>query len=148
MVAIDISGEALAVASRNAARYGCEIDFQQVDVLTQKPQGIAPATLDVLVSNPPYVLESERPLMRANVLDYEPASALFVPNHDPLLFYRCIARLGTSLLRPGGALYFEINEQYAAETVALLNSLGYTGAASRPDMFDKARMVRAIWPGM
>ncbi|MBD2713605.1 peptide chain release factor N(5)-glutamine methyltransferase [Microvirga sp. STR05] len=147
-VAVDVSGEALAVASRNAARYGCEIDFQQVDILTQEPQGIAPATLDVLVSNPPYVLESERPLMRANVLNYEPASALFVPNHDPLLFYRCIAELGTKLLRPGGALYFEINEQYATETVALLVGLGYTSAAACPDMFDKARIVRASLPGV
>ncbi|SHK11928.1 peptide chain release factor N(5)-glutamine methyltransferase [Hymenobacter psychrotolerans] len=145
IVAVDISEEALAVARRNAARYGCEIDFQQLDILTQAPSGIAPGTLDVLVSNPPYVLEQERPLMRANVLDYEPATALFVPDHDPLLFYRRIARLGTTLLRPGRALYFEINEQFAPETAELVTGLGYSEVEIRTDIFDKARMVRATW---
>lgn len=144
-VAVDISGEALAVARRNATRYGCEIDFQQLDILTQAPGGIAPGTLDVLVSNPPYVLEQERPLMRANVLDYEPATALFVPDHDPLLFYRRIAQIGTKLLQPDGTLYFEINEQYAPETVALVAGLGYKSIEARLDIFDKARMVRATW---
>jgi release factor glutamine methyltransferase len=142
--AVDVSAEALAVARRNACRYGCEIDFQQLDILTQTPT-IEPHSLDVLVSNPPYVLENERPLMRPNVLDYEPATALFVPNHDPLLFYRRIAELGTTLLRPGGALYFEINEQYAAQTLALLTGLGYTQAAARADIFGKQRLVRANW---
>lgn len=144
-VAVDISGEALAVARRNASRYGCEIDFQQLDILTQTPAAIAPASLDVLVSNPPYVLENERPLMRPNVLNYEPATALFVPDHDPLLFYRRIAELGTTLLRPGGALYFEINEQYAGPTLDLLTGLGYTQVAARPDIFGKPRLVRASW---
>ena len=142
-VAVDISAEALAVARRNAATYGCEIDFQQLDILTQNPAGLAPHVLDVLVSNPPYVLENERPHMRPNVLNYEPATALFVPDYDPLLFYRRIAKLGNTLLRPAGALYFEINEQYAAETVALLTGLGYTQVAAREDMFGKQRMVRA-----
>ncbi|MBC6700512.1 peptide chain release factor N(5)-glutamine methyltransferase [Hymenobacter puniceus] len=144
-VAVDISGEALTVARRNASRYGCEIDFQQLDILTQTPAALEPQSLDILVSNPPYVLENERPLMRPNVLNYEPATALFVPNHDPLLFYRRIAELGTTLLRPGGALYFEINEQYAGPTLALLTGLGYTEVAARPDIFGKQRLVRASW---
>lgn len=147
ITAVDISAAALAVARRNAERYGCEIDFQQLDILTEAPRMLLPHTLDVLVSNPPYVLEKERALMRPNVLDFEPATALFVPDHDPLLFYRRIAELGTTLLRPGGALYFEINEQYAAETVALLTTLGYAAAEARSDIFGKARMVRATWLG-
>jgi release factor glutamine methyltransferase len=147
VTAVDISAEALAVARRNAIRYGCEIDFQQLDILQNTPRGIEPRTLDVLVSNPPYVLEKERPLMRPNVLNFEPATALFVPDNDPLLFYRRIAALGTTLLRPGGGLYFEINEQYAADTVDLLTGLGYAAVAARPDMFDKERLVRATWPG-
>lgn len=146
VTAVDISVEALAVARRNAERYGCEIDFQQLDILTETPRLGPLHTLDILVSNPPYVLEKERALMRPNVLEYEPATALFVPDHDALLFYRRIAQLGTTLLRPGGALYFEINEQYAAETVALLTTLGYEAVEARPDLFGKARMVRANWP--
>lgn len=144
-VAVDVSGEALAVARRNAARYGCEIDFQQLDILAQAPAGLAPGSLHVLVSNPPYVLEQERAQMRPNVLHFEPALALFVPDYDPLLFYRRIAGLGTTLLRPGGALYFEINEQYAAQTVALLQELGYGQVAAKEDIFGKQRMVRASW---
>ncbi|MDF7812700.1 peptide chain release factor N(5)-glutamine methyltransferase [Hymenobacter sp. YC55] len=147
VTAVDISAEALAVARRNAVRYGCEIDFQQVDILSECPRGIAPHTLDILVSNPPYVLENERPLMRPNVLDFEPATALFVPDNDPLLFYRRIATLGTTLLKPGGGVYFEINEQYATQTVSLLTGLGYTAVAAHPDMFGKQRMVRATWLG-
>jgi release factor glutamine methyltransferase len=143
VVAVDVSAAALAVARRNAIRYGCEIDFQELDILTRTPTGLPARSLDVLVSNPPYVLENERPRMRPNVLNYEPATALFVPNQDPLLFYRRIAELGITLLRAGGGLYFEINEQYAAEVVALLAALGYVGAAAHQDMFGKNRMVRA-----
>ncbi|WP_426489931.1 peptide chain release factor N(5)-glutamine methyltransferase [Hymenobacter sp. 102] len=145
LTAVDVSGEALAVARRNAARYQAAVAFQQVDILTQVPQ--LPAPLDVLVSNPPYVLENERPLMRPNVLKFEPATALFVPDHDPLRFYRRIAGLGRDLLAENGVLYFEINEQFASETVALLQELGYWGAAIHADIFGKNRMVRATWPG-
>jgi len=143
VIAVDVSAEALEVARRNAIRYGCEIDFQQLDILTQTPTGLPARTLDVLVSNPPYVLENERPLMRPNVLNYEPATALFVPNQDPLLFYRRIAELGTTLLQRSGTVYFEVNEQYASEVVALLTNLGYAEAAAHQDMFGKNRMVRA-----
>ncbi|SET90474.1 peptide chain release factor N(5)-glutamine methyltransferase [Hymenobacter actinosclerus] len=144
--AVDVSGEALAVARRNAARCGVAVDFQQVDILQGVPQLAAP--LDVLVSNPPYVLEAERALMRPNVLQFEPATALFVPDHDPLLFYRRIAELGCQLLAAGGGLYFEINEQYASETEELLRGLGYAAVASHADIFDRPRMVRATWEGI
>ncbi|RFP66802.1 peptide chain release factor N(5)-glutamine methyltransferase [Hymenobacter lapidiphilus] len=143
--AVDVSAEALAVARRNAVRCGVAVDFQQVDILQASPRLAGP--LDVLVSNPPYVMENERPLMRPNVLAYEPATALFVLNHDPLLFYRRIAQLGQELLAVGGVLYFEINEQFAAETEELLRELGYAAVASHQDIFDRPRLVRATWEG-
>ncbi|MDU0370660.1 peptide chain release factor N(5)-glutamine methyltransferase [Hymenobacter endophyticus] len=143
--AVDISAEALAVARRNAARHSTTVDFQQVDILRESPVLVAP--LQVLVSNPPYVLENERALMRPNVLEYEPDTALFVPDNDPLLFYRRIAELGRSLLAENGVLYVEINEQFAAETIELLQGLGYVAAEALPDIFGKYRMVRATWPG-
>ncbi|PJJ48450.1 peptide chain release factor N(5)-glutamine methyltransferase [Hymenobacter chitinivorans] len=146
-VGVDISEAALAVARRNAARYQSPVEFVQADILTQEPAEIVAGSVAVLVSNPPYVLENERPLMRRNVLDFEPATALFVPDHDPLLFYRRIGELGRRWLQPGGGLYFEINEQYAAELVALLQSQGYTTVEPRQDIFGKDRLVRATWAG-
>ncbi|UOQ54248.1 peptide chain release factor N(5)-glutamine methyltransferase [Hymenobacter cellulosivorans] len=146
-VGLDISAAALEVARRNAARYQSPVEFIHTDILTQEPVEITAGSVAVLVSNPPYVLENERPLMRPNVLNFEPATALFVPNHDPLLFYRRIGELGRRWLRPGGGLYFEINEQYAAELVALLQSQGYTTVEPRQDIFGKDRMVRATWIG-
>ncbi|RSK31192.1 peptide chain release factor N(5)-glutamine methyltransferase [Hymenobacter metallilatus] len=143
---VDIDPEALAVARRNARRYEVAVTFQQADILTTQPADL-PAPVDVLVSNPPYVLENERPFMRANVLAYEPATALFVPNHDPLLFYRRIAELGTILLASGGKLYVEINEQFAEEIMALFQGAGYQETMVQPDIFGKPRMARATWPG-
>ncbi|UOQ73472.1 peptide chain release factor N(5)-glutamine methyltransferase [Hymenobacter cellulosilyticus] len=147
VVGVDISAAALEVARRNAARYGSPVEFVLADILTQEPDEILPGSVAVLVSNPPYVLENERPLMRRNVLDFEPATALFVPNHDPLLFYRRIGELGRRWLQPGGGLYFEINEQYAAELLKLLRAQGYTTVEPRQDIFGKDRMVRATQPG-
>jgi release factor glutamine methyltransferase len=146
VTAVDISAEALAVARRNAARYAPAVQFEQVDILQAAPAGVAPASLDILVSNPPYVRESERALMRENVLAWEPATALFVPDNDPLLFYRRLGLLGRQLLRPGGALYFEINEAFSEETQALLRAQGYAGVQGVADMFERPRMVRATAP--
>ena len=138
--AVDVSGQALAVARRNAARYAPQVGFEQLDVLTETP-AVAPGTLHVLVSNPPYVRESERAAMRPNVLAWEPATALFVPDHDPLLFYRRLAALGRELLAPGGGLYLEINEAFSAETQALLTTHGYADVRGVADMFGRDRMV-------
>ena len=143
VLAVDISAEALAVARRNAARHAPAVAFERVDILQGLPGGLAPGTLDVLVSNPPYVRESERPLMRNNVLAWEPATALFVPDNDPLLFYRRLRDVGIELLRPGGGLYLEINEALGAETAALLQEHGYEDVRVLLDMFGKPRMVRA-----
>jgi release factor glutamine methyltransferase len=142
VLAVDISGEALAVARRNAAAWAPAVVFEEVDILQALPTGLPPGTLDVLVSNPPYVLESERPLMRDNVLAWEPATALFVPNHNPLLFYHLLAEIGPVLLRSGGSIYLEINEALGSETAALLEAHGFEDVRVVPDMFGKARMVR------
>jgi len=140
--AVDISPEALAVARRNAARYAPGVAFQEVDILQSRPAGLAPATLDVLVSNPPYVRESERILMRENVLAWEPATALFVPDHDPLLFYRRLAVLGAELLGPGGGIYLEINEALGPETAALLTARHFGEVRVVNDLFGRPRVVR------
>ncbi len=144
VLAVDISAEAIAVARRNAARFAPAVAFEQVDILDGLPAGLAPGTLDVLVSNPPYVRESERPLMRENVLAWEPATALFVPDNDPMLFYRRLAEVGRELLKAGGSLYLEINEALGPETAALLQAPDFTEVRIVPDMFGKPRMVRAV----
>jgi release factor glutamine methyltransferase len=142
-VAVDISAEALAVASRNAARYAPEIELQQVDILHAIPDNLSLGSLDVLVSNPPYVRDSERAQMRANVLAWEPATALFVPDTDPLVFYKRLAELATTLLRPGGAVYLEINEALGAETAALFPEPIFENVRVVPDFFGRVRFVRA-----
>lgn len=141
VLAVDISAAALVVARRNAARYAPAVAFQELDILRDIPAGLAPGTLDVLVSNPPYVRESERPLMRDNVLAWEPATALFVPDHDPLLFYRRLVEIGRDMLISGGGIYLEINEALGAETAALLGRADFEDVRVLPDMFGRARMV-------
>ena len=142
-VAIDISAEALAVGARNAARYAPAVELQQLDILLDTPAGLAPGTLDVLMSNPPYVRDSERAQMRTNVLTWEPATALFVPDADPLLFYKRLAELATMLLRPGGAVYLEINEALGAETAALFLATDFGQVRVLDDFFGRVRFVRA-----
>jgi release factor glutamine methyltransferase len=142
-VAVDVSAEALAVATRNAARYELKVEFQQVDILQAEPAGLPPGSLYVLVSNPPYVRDSERPLMRDNVLAWESATALFVPDNDPLLFYRRLAELAAKLLRPGGTVYLEINEELGPETAALFPLSLFEEVRIVADFFGKNRFVRA-----
>ena len=151
LTAVDISPAALAVARRNAAKYELVVDFQRVDILRELPE-IEPQSLDILVSNPPYVLESEKPLLRPNVLAHEPAAALFVPDDDPLRFYHRLAEVGRQLLRPGGALYVEGNEQNVPAVAAACAAAGYEQATVQTDLFGKDRFVRAgapaAWPGL
>jgi release factor glutamine methyltransferase len=142
-VAVDISAEALAVARRNAARYAPKVEFQQIDILHASPANLSLGSLDVLVSNPPYVRDSERAQMRANVLAWEPGTALFVPDTDPLVFYKRLAELATTLLRPGGAVYLEINEALGAETAALFHKPIFENVQVVPDFFGRVRFVRA-----
>lgn len=136
----DISTDALRIAKENAARLGADINIMKQDALTP-PQDAD--RWDVIVSNPPYICEKEKVEMERNVLDNEPAIALFVPDNDPLLFYRAIALYGTKALKPKGMLFFEINAAYAAETCNMLRQLWYVDVEARNDLFGKARMVRA-----
>ena len=121
--AIDISPEALDVARRNAEKTRTSINFSRQDILALE----APAQLcyDIIVSNPPYIAESERPTMDRRVYDREPSLALFVPDSDPLRFYRGIARYAAEALVSGGRLYFEINPHYADDMRRMLRDLGF-----------------------
>lgn len=137
----DISTEALAVATENSKSSNCNVSFKLVDILAYEPTA---EEFDIIVSNPPYIKEVEKEQMEANVLDWEPHTALFVPDNDPLLFYRAIAEKATTMLRTGGKLYFEINRAYGNETCAMLSELGYTDIELRKDFADNDRMIRAV----
>lgn len=136
----DISEDALRVARRNGERNEVQVHFCQKDVLKVIPEN---TRYHVIVSNPPYITEREKVDMDANVLNWEPSTALFVPDSEPLLFYRRIAELGISMLHDGGALYFEINQAYGEDTVRLLDDLGYRHIELRRDEWGNDRMVKA-----
>ena len=136
----DISDEALKTAKVNNTKNGTNVTFAHCDILKFQPQE---AEYDIVVSNPPYIKEIEKKMMDANVLDWEPATALFVPDNDPLLFYRTIAEKALTMLRAGGKLYFEINREHGNYTLAMLTTLGYRNIELRKDFADNDRMVRA-----
>ena len=136
---IDISAEAIEVARENARRNGADVHFHVADIFDVNPKlEILNPTYDIVVSNPPYICEKEKTAMRRNVLDYEPATALFVPDNDPLKFYRRIAELFS--LR---YLFFEINEAYGDELSAMLSSEGYTDIRIIHDSYGKPRFIQA-----
>ena len=141
VTAWDISSNALAVAAENSKTNGCTVTFEQVDILAHQPTG---EQFDIIVSNPPYIKENEKEAMHANVLDWEPHTALFVPDSDPLLFYCTIAKKGLLILKPGGRLYFEINRAHGKETMEILTALGYTSIELRKDFAENDRMIRAV----
>ena len=145
VTAWDISDKALAVARENAQRLGADVTFEQVDALNPPTSKLIPRTssLDIIVSNPPYICEKEKGQMEQNVLEHEPSLALFVPDDDPLLFYRSIARYARKSLVPGGLLFFEINPQYKDQLVSMLRDMGYTEIAVKADQFGKHRMLKA-----
>ncbi|HPB05493.1 MAG TPA: peptide chain release factor N(5)-glutamine methyltransferase [Prolixibacteraceae bacterium] len=121
--ACDLSEKALGIASKNAMSNNCDVHFFLYDILgTDMPD---PSGFDILVSNPPYVTLKEKALMPENVLNHEPYEALFVPDNDPLLFYRAILEKSETLLKAGGRVYFEINEAYGQEMLALMESFGF-----------------------
>lgn len=140
---LEVSEGALEVAKTNAAKYKLAINWLHQDIF-EEVKSIDLNSLDVITSNPPYVLEEEQQLMRANVLEYEPHLALFVPDTDPLKFYKRIAAVGYRLLKPGGKLYFEINERYGTQTCDVLLQAGFSEAKVVQDLFNKDRMVRAV----
>ena len=150
----DLSPEALAVARGNAAALGLDVAFVRADALRACGAAAAvpglveacPGPYDVVVSNPPYVPESERGSLRRNVVGYEPAEALFVPDDDPLRFYRAIARAARGMLRSGGALCFEIHEAFGGEMLRLGDALGYRCCELFRDFRDRPRTVRFRQP--
>ena len=137
----DISDGALDVARRNANQNEVKVLFRKQNVFEVLP---SESYYDVIVSNPPYITEKEKVDMEANVLDWEPSIALFVPDTDPLLFYRKIAELGLEMLVAGGALYFEINRAYGEMMRTMLEDMGYNNVELRKDMFGNDRMIKAI----
>lgn len=137
--ALDISEEALKIAEVNAKLNKVEIDFFQTDILAAES---LPMKYDVIVSNPPYVRELEKKQMQQNVLKYEPHSALYVKDEDPLLFYRAISRLAKNHLNPGGKLFFEINEYLAYEMTELLKAEGFKNIEIKKDIYGKDRMLK------
>lgn len=137
----DISHEALRIAQTNCTTNDLVVDFKEIDVLRYEID--RQVKFDIIVSNPPYVRESERSLMCQNVLDFEPHIALFVSDHDPLLFYKRIAEIAQEQLSVNGKVYFEINEALANEMVVMLESLGFMNVVVKKDMNGKERMVMA-----
>lgn len=140
--AIDISSKALNIARINGNKYAPEVQFVEGDALGEFDK-LFDTKFDVVVSNPPYIPESDMELMRANVTKYEPETALFVPDSDPLLFYRAIAQTSKRLLKKEGKLYFEIYESLAKEMIAMLETDGYSDIILREDFRGKPRMICA-----
>lgn len=140
VTAWDISADALDAARENAQQLGANVNFVKQDALNAKPEG----EWDVIVSNPPYICEKEKKDMAVNVLEHEPHKALFVPDADPLLFYRAITRLAVQTLNKGGRLYFEINPIYADDTCRMMRAEGMTAVELRSDMYGKQRMAKGV----
>ena len=141
--AMDISTEALAIARENGAEYAPDVRFVEGDALADFSTHFEGVTFDAIVSNPPYIPDSDRALMRPNVLEHEPDLALFVEDSDPLVFYRAIAQTGRKMLKADGRLYFEIYESLVEEMVAMLEREGYTDIVVREDFRGKPRMICA-----
>ena len=139
IIGLDISEAALAVAQNNSVLNSAKVDFHQLDILNEN---IPYQKLDIIVSNPPYVLESDKKQMDKNVLNYEPGLALFVPDDAPLKFYEAIAEKSLNALVKGGRLYFEIHEKFGQEVKLLLQNLGFREIILCQDLFmDKDRMI-------
>ena len=138
--ALDVSRDALAVARENAAALKVKVRFFESDILSPQP----PGRYDIIVSNPPYVCWSESEAMERNVKDYEPGQALFVPDNDPLLFYKAIVPYAAQSLERGGRLYLEINQRFGNEVKRLLEDNGFDEVRIIEDTFCKVRFAAAI----
>ena len=147
VLGIDISDSACNVATKNAKQLASKAIFKNVDIFDLlemcKTNGKEHFKADIIVSNPPYICEKEKADMEKNVLDYEPDLALFVPDEDPLKFYRAIAEFASTELRSWGMLYFEINPLYEKETREMLEGFGFKHIETKEDAFGKKRMMRA-----
>ena len=145
VTAWDISEEALRIAQKNAEALGAEVAFKKRDALDSSLCTIhySLPLWDVIVSNPPYVCQKEAAGMERHVLEHEPHLALFVPDDDPLRFYRVIAEYALKTLKPNGLLYFELNPLYARETEAMVRRIGFAETEIKQDMFGKQRFLKA-----
>ena len=138
----DISADALAIARENAQKLKANVKFELVDVLSSLPAQGGLGWVSI-ISNPPYICQKEAVEMEQHVLDHEPHQALFVPDEDPLLFFRAIARLGQKALHKDGRLYFEINPAYHQELTKMLDEMGYSEIETHKDQFGRNRMIKA-----
>ena len=143
VTAIDYSEKAIAVTRQNACRHHASLEVKQHDALAMTGDD---CRWDIIVSNPPYVRESERSDMHPNVIRHEPSEALFVTDDDPLVFYRAIGRYAATALRHGGSLYFECNTALVDDTSQLLRLLGLENVEKRSDQFGRPRFIKAIRP--
>jgi release factor glutamine methyltransferase len=141
--AVDISNSALNAAKENADLHKTDVNFIQDDILNPINQELANTMYDVIISNPPYVRDSEKSEMHQNVLNHEPHAALFVPDDTPLKFYEAIATFALNNLKKNGFLFLEINENFGGKTVDLLLNNGFIRAEIRQDMYGKDRMIKA-----
>lgn len=141
ITAIDNSLEALEIAKSNAILNSVEINFELSDVFNFSYA----KKYDLIVSNPPYVLESEKKLMNKNVLDYEPHNALFVSDNDPLIYYKEIAKIATNNLNKNGLLFFEINEKYSKQIIELLSNLNFVDIELKKDINGRDRIIKSVF---
>ena len=140
--ATDIREEALGLARENARRLGLSVEFVLHDISSgEPPEGLSHT--DLIVSNPPYIPVGQKESMDMNVREFEPSSALFVPDDDPLIFYRHITRLGKQVMQPGGLLYLEIHEAYGTQVISVLRESGFGEPELRKDINGMDRMVKA-----
>ena len=141
ITAIDNSVEALEIAKSNAILNSVEINFELIDVFNFSDT----KKYDLIVSNPPYVLESEKKIMNKNVLDYEPHNALFVSDNDPLIYYKEIAQIATNNLNKNGLLFFEINEKYSKQIIELLSNLNFVDIELKKDINGRDRIIKSVF---
>lgn len=143
VTAWDISDDALRIAAENAKRTHVHVSFEKMNILNIPHSSFLMPHFSLIVSNPPYICHKERTEMERNVLEHEPELALFVPDNDPLLFYRAIARYAAKALKPDGALFFEINPLYADEMQQMLSDEGFSHTEIRNDQFGKQRFTKS-----
>ena len=145
VLALDVSAEALETATVNSILNKTEIKFIQDDILNPRQHIISNTIYSVIVSNPPYVMLAEKKNMHRNVLNFEPHTALFVPDNDALLFYKAIVNFAAKHLQHRGLLFLEINEDLGEETLELITEMGFKNVELRKDLRGKDRMIRAEW---
>lgn len=148
VTAWDISDDALQIAQENAKALGADVTFEKRDILSSSNTiptlfHIPSNEYDIIVSNPPYICDKEKELMEKNVLEHEPHLALFVPDDDPLLFYRAIAKYAIEALKPDGMLFFELNPIYAEDTESMLLDMGFKHTELKEDQYGKLRFLKA-----